>query len=315
MDSSKARKTYDHYAVGGLYPTSNWKKGEVIKDELSMQIDANFPVGPSKLWLGFFDAKAWKDDKKNVRLKVTDAGSVRSDKQNRLLLTAFMVGDVQDKDLAIKKASCEVKVDGKPDEACWKQAFVDGGEFYLPTGEKLPANEKVEAGILYDEENLYVAFKVKDTDLRTPYKQRDSTLWSGGKKGASDVMEIFLDPGMDGKDYLELQISPAGVIFDAIFTSYRRPAWKKASAANLTFKHEVALDGTLNDGNADKGYSIEAAIPWKELPGLDKVPEPSQKFHLNFFRLSNNGSWAAAWSPVGNDFHDTSLAGIVTFGK
>ena len=315
MDSSKARKTYDHYAVGGLYPTSNWQKGEVIKDELSMQIDQNFPIGPSKLWLGFFDVKAWKSEQKNVRLKVTDAGTVRSDKKDRLLVTAFMVGDVEEKNLKIKKASCEVNLDGKPDEACWQQAFVDGGAFYQPSGEKLAVTDKVEAGMLYDETNLYLAFKVKDTDLRTPYKQRDSTLWSGGKKGASDVMEVFFDPDMDGKDYLELQISPAGVIFDAIFTSYRSPAWKKASTVDLTFKHEVSLDGTLNDGNADKGYSVEASIPWSELPGLKAAPEPGRKFHVNFFRLSNNGAWAAAWSPVGNDFHDLSLAGIVTFGK
>jgi hypothetical protein len=39
-----------------------------------------------------------------------------------------------------------------------------------------------------------------------------------------------------------------------------------------------------------------------------------KRLGVNFLRLSNSGTWAAAWAPVGNDFHDLSLAGTVTLG-
>jgi hypothetical protein len=313
LDSTKARKTFDHYAVGGLYPTQNWKAGEIVKDELTLQLDQNYPVGPAKLWLGFFDAKAWKEEKKNVRLAVKDAGTVRSDKADRLLLTAFMVGDLEDKRLTVRKVAGAITVDGKLDEGAWKQALVDGGSFFTTDGKPLPEKEKVEVGILWDDQNLYFGFKVADGDLQTPYTTRDSTLWSGGKRGAADVVEIFLDPDADGTHYLELQVSPAQVIFDAIFTGYRAPAWQQASKVNLEVQQAVTLDGTLNDTTPDKGYVVEVAIPWKELPSVDAAPAADRVFRLNFFRLSNSGTWAGAWSPVGNDFHDMSLAGLVTF--
>lgn len=315
LDSTTARKTYDHYAVNGLYPTANWKPGEVLKDEINLQIDQKFPGGPAKLWLGMFDAKAWKEEKKNVRLTIKNPGSVRADKQNRLLLTAFMVGDIENKDLVVKKAAAKPAIDGKFDEDGWKQAFIDGGSFYATDGKALPAAEAVQAGLMWDEENLYLGFKVLDKDLRTPYKDRDSTLWSGGKKGASDVVEVFYDPDGDGANYLEMQISPAGVVFDAVFDSYRSPAWKKASAFNMDFTYKVTVTGTLNDGAADTGYDLEVSVPWKQLPGLDGPPAAGQIGKINFFRLSNSGTWAGAWSPVGNDFHDMSLAGTVTFAK
>ncbi len=313
LDSTKARKTFDHYAVGGLYPTSNWQIGDIVKDEMALTLDQSFPNGPAKLWLGFFEANAWKEQKQNVRLSVKDAGSLRSDKADRLLVTAFMVGDVEEKRLKLKKATSPITVDGKFDEPGWKQAFAAGGNFYTTDGKPFGQAEAVTAGILWDDTNVYFGFTVKDKDIKTPYTKRDSTLWSGGKKGASDVVEIFFDPDADGKNYLELQVSPARAIFDAIFSGYRTPSWQEASKVDLAVTQAVVLEGTLNDSQPDQGYSLEVALPWKELPGLDGPPAPDRPFRLNFYRLSNSGTWAAAWSPVGNDFHDMSLAALVTF--
>lgn len=315
LDSTRTRKTYDHYAVTGLYPTRNWLPGEIIKDEMMLQLDKAFPPGPAKLWLGFFDATAWKDQKKNVRLKIKSPGTARTDRQDRLLVSSFIIGDVDEKTLKVRKATGPITVDGKLDEAGWKQAFVDAGQCYAPEGKPLPVAELFKVAMLFDDEKLYVAYDVKDSDISSPYTNRDATLWSSGKKGASDVVELFLDPDADGKNYLELQVSPANVIFDAIFDGYRSPAWKKAAEFNMNFEHAVQVDGTLNDGKQDNGYTVEIAIPWKELPGMDKVPDPARKFKTNMFRLSNSGSWAGAWAPVGNDFHDFALAGLVTFGQ
>lgn len=315
LDASKARKTYDHYAINGLYPTANWVPGEILKDEFMIQIDQSFPPGPARLWIGMFDATAWKERHENKRLAVKDPGNCRTDKEGRLLVASFLIGEGEDKVLVVRKTTSAVTVDGKLDDADWAQAFADLGRFSTTEGKPLPEGEAVEAGMLFDDQKLYLAARVKDTDLQTPYKDRDSTLWTSGKKEAADVVEFFFDPDGDGKNYLELQVSPAGVVFDAVFDSYRSPAWTKAAEKNLEIQYKAVADGTLNDAKADTGYAIEIAIPWAQLPGLTAVPAAGQKFKVNLFRLSNSGTWAASWAPAGNDFHDLSLAGNVTFGK
>jgi len=315
LDSPKARKTYDHYAINNLYPTTSWNPGEVLKDEFMIQIDQSFPAGPARLWVGLFDATAWRDRKENKRLSVKDPGNCRTDKEGRLLVTSFMIGETQEKALKVRKAASPIAVDGTLSDEEWKQALLDVGAFTTHEGKPVPEAEAVEAGLTFDDKFLYVAFRVKDTDLQSPYKDRDSTLWSGNGKGSADVVEFYFDPDGDGKKYLELQISPAGVIFDAVFDSYRAPAWKDAAKTNLEVDAKVVADGTLGDGPGDKGYTVEAAIPWTQLPGMTAAPDGTRKFKVNLFKLSNSGTWAANWSPAGNDFHDLSLAGTVTFGN
>jgi len=53
----------DHAPVGGLYPTGEWKPGEIIEDSVEMQVPANYPFPNFTLWMGF-----WKGE---LRLPVT----------------------------------------------------------------------------------------------------------------------------------------------------------------------------------------------------------------------------------------------------
>ena len=168
LDSSKSRKTYDHYAVTGLYPTQNWQPGEIVKDEMMMQLDKGFPGGPAKLWLGFFEATAWKDQKKNIRLKIKSPGAGRTDRQDRLLVTSFLIGTVAEKILKVRKTSAPVTVDGKLDDGPWKQAFLDAGQCHTPDGKPLPSGDQMKVALAYDDEKLYVAYDIKDNNLSSP---------------------------------------------------------------------------------------------------------------------------------------------------
>lgn len=317
FDSTKnQRKTFDHHAINNLYPVANWKPGEVIRDDVLIQVDSGFPQAPARLWLGLFDEKAWRESKKNVRMVVKNAGTARADKENRLLLTTIMVGDAQLKNVAVKKAGA-LTVDGDLSEAEWAAGFAAAGTLVTPDGKPLPEANKAEVGLLYDETNLYVAFRVKDNDVASSYtdlEKRDATLWSGGEKKASDVVEIFIDPDGDGANYVELQVAPTGAVFDAKFDSHRNPKWEAAAASyTIEMKQAVKVDGSLNGGAADGGYTVEVAIPWSGLPGLTGLPAGGRQFKANFYRLSGNGPFAGTLAPVGNDFHDLSLAATLTF--
>jgi len=312
---SRNRKTFDHHGVGGLYPVARWQPGEVIRDQVVMNVDASFADGPASIWVGFFDERAWRDAQRNVRLPVKDAAGHRTDNGDRLLVASIFVGKVPDRNLSIPKTTSPVQIDGVLDEPVWEQAFQTMGPFFTPDGKEVPQAHQTRVAVTFDPEHLYIAFDVKDTDLVSPYTTRDSTLWTlDNNRGASDVVEVFLDPDGNGKNYIELQVSPANVVFDALFTSHRTPHWEKAREFNFPgIRHAVVADGTVNAPGEDKGYTVEIAIPWKDLPGVDGMPAADRIFRINFFRLSNSGMRAIAWAPVGNDFHDFSLAATLRF--
>ena len=316
LDSVSKRQNLDHDAIGNLYPISEWKPGEVIRDEVTVSFGKDTPDGPARFFLGLYDEAAWAERKENKRMKILDPGPCAHQfGHNRLVITSFQVGDVEKKELKLSPTAVDIVVDGSLDEASWKGAFKTSGKFTLSNSKALPPAEEVEAGVMMDEKNLYLGFKVKDTDLQSPYTDRDSALWSAGENRSSDVVEVFLDPDNDGLNYLELQVSPANVVFDAIFAAYRSPRWQTAKEKDLSFEHAVQIDGSLGDARRDKGYTIEIAIPWEELPDVDARPEAGRKFGLNMIRLSNSGKGAATWSPAGSDFHDFSVAGAMTIAR
>jgi hypothetical protein len=78
------RWLFDHAPTGG-YRTSQWRRGETLKDEFTVSIPASYTGGSVKLWFGFWDAKA------DSRLPVADSASVVSDGKHRVLLAEVPV--------------------------------------------------------------------------------------------------------------------------------------------------------------------------------------------------------------------------------
>lgn len=171
---------------------------------------------------------------------------------------------------------------------------------------------QTEARLLWDDQNLYVAFQMEDTRISTPFLKDDEQLYT------SNVVEIFLIPGNPLGPYAEIELAPSNALFDARFTGRRQGmdlAWSSGT------KHAVHLDGTLNDdSDQDKGWSGELAIPLAGLPGVKgPVPQKGERWRMNLYRLMqgprqpNEGQ---AWSPprIG-DFHAIDKFGTLEFGE
>ena len=323
----RKRQILDHHAVGELYPISRWKKGQIIRDVQRFKLDADFPAGKAEVWLGVFDEGAWVSRGANERLPVTDKGKAKTDKENRVMAVSIEVTKSAKGAKAAKAAAARPKrekptltvkrlakapvIDGIIDDAEWQGAAT----FDLalrPDGRALegPATK---GRMARDDKNLYVAFSVPDKEIHSQLTTRDATLWK------EDVVELYLDPAADGKDYLELQIAPSGAIFDAHFTSHRKPDWPEASKAfTIDMKTQVTLEGTLGDGANDKAWRVEAAIPFAGFPKLAAGgPAAGEAWTVNFYRLDFNPKSGnpsqAVWSPAGGDFHNLGQAGRVTF--
>lgn len=315
----KRRAPFDHYGVGGLYPVANWKKGEIIRDIVHVEVPADWPDGPAQIMVGFFDWGALTKANQDRRLKVETGKGLPDD---RVLLTTLNIGGGAEKAggeaqvrmptapqppvYETQQVTQAPTIDGKLDDAAW-QGVRQTAAFRQPDGKPLDDGMQTQARLTWDNENLYVAVTTKDSDVRNENKDNDSTLWEG------DDIELFLQvPGVEG--YVELQWAANGAKFDAKFTGHRQPEWPLAAKFDSGSKHAVVVDGTANADGADRGFTVEAAIPWKGL-GLTGAPTAGMRIGANLYRIDDKGTHDLAhmgtWAPIGADFHKLEGAGTL----
>lgn len=71
------RVTVDHDGIGGLYPVGQWKKGEIIRDKLKVNVPAGWRSGKTNVWVGFFDWGLLEKSGRDRRLPIHTQTPVR----------------------------------------------------------------------------------------------------------------------------------------------------------------------------------------------------------------------------------------------
>lgn len=202
-------------------------------------------------------------------------------------------------------------IDGRLDDDAWKNAPVIA-LVRSETGES--AMKSTKARMCWDDNNLYVAFDCIDTDIYGTMFNRDDPIYQ------EDVVEVFLDPNGDLKNYYEFEVSPRNVIFDATIVPLKDEDGKiQADVAwNCEgLKTAVVVDGTLDDRtDVDKGWTVEMAIPFASLGR--KTPRFGEKWRGNLYRIDRTPEPVEhqAWSPTmvnPASFHVPSRFGTIEF--
>jgi hypothetical protein len=173
-----------------------------------------------------------------------------------------------------------------------------------------PPRYKTTFRALWSEAGLFLRFEATDPDPWHTMSRRGEHLWE------EEVVEIFLDPGRQGRDYYELEISPANVVCEVRMIA---PSPNKAQdftwgLAGLQTRAEVHRDAA----GKPIGWTATARLPWpglKPLPSAAHValpPAPGDRWRFNLFRIERPGGpkapekdvVAVAWSPTGEpSFH------------
>jgi Carbohydrate family 9 binding domain-like len=187
------------------------------------------------------------------------------------------------------------------DEAAWSPAAaVEWG----------PTKYSTRFRALWGDEGLFLRFDAVDPNPWHTMTRRDDHLWE------EEVVEIFLDPNRSGRDYYELEISPANVVCDVrmVAPSPHKQmdlAWDLAGLVTRTQVHE-------DEAGKTTGWSAIAMLPWsglRALPSSRNValpPRPGDRWRFNLFRIERPGGKAApedgaveaAWSSPGEpSFH------------
>lgn len=301
--------------IRDLYQPGRWRRGEYIRDVQEIALPPDWAEPRVALYVGL-----WKgDDRMPVEAGRSDGGDrvfagvvpvdvSRAVAPEQLTLEASLRGEIA------------INLDGVLDEPVWQTAQ-STGRFVLPNnpGAREPAPFRAETKVLFDAENLYVAFDVADVFLTNPVTARDGRLWE------HDAVEIMIDPEGDNQHYFEIQVSPTGNIFDTHYDARRQPF----NEAEELFGHKdwsptglraaVHRQGTANDREPDVGYTVEIIIPWSALSYANYRVEPPTSdatWRMNFYvmnQLEEGMQWGA-WSAPGGDFHTASNFGRVHFG-
>jgi hypothetical protein len=231
-----------------------------------------------------------------------------------------------------------IVIDGKLTEFTWA-ALPRVGPFTNIRKVDQSDAAPTEATVAWDDQNLYFAFSATDPLPWGTMYARDSHIWQ------EEVVEVFLDPDGDGKNYPELEVSPHNVLVDLLIAAPRAGLadaikWDIEGLQTAVTKHAY-------------GWITEVAIPWSSLAGagVERKPDVGDKWRLGLYRIERPGGaplgrevaalqqklreapsdakkaiqkdidkltigtqWLA-WSPtrVQNGFHDPERFGIVEF--
>lgn len=298
-NNARAWMNLDHHPIEGLWPLRKLKKGQIVKDVQTFTIRPDFLPGEAHLYWGL-----WRGER---RLKISNPDAVKVDSEGRVIAADIKIlGDPKAKPAlttATAAALAEgetITLDGKLDEGAWSRA-VWTSYWTDPRGRGAPA-PKTRARFLWSATHLYIGVYAEDEDVWSEFTDRDSNTWE------QEVIEVFIDADGDRKDYLELQVTPANVIFDARFAKHRSDL-ATARAWNMEgFKTAVHVDGTVNKrDDLDRGYTVEMAIPVAEVPGAKAPISGGQSWRVNLFRWDapkGQRQVSSAFSPpIVPDFH------------
>jgi hypothetical protein len=113
------------------------------------------------------------------------------------------------------RATAPIRVDGKLDEPAWLAAPVHDKFRQIDPEEGQPSRERTEVRVVYDDEALYVGFRLHDREpqrITARLGRRDMQL------GDSDWVGVMIDSYHDHRTAFGFDVNPAGVRRDEIKT-------------------------------------------------------------------------------------------------
>jgi hypothetical protein len=213
-----------------------------------------------------------------------------------------------------KKIDKEIKISGRITDPEWKKAqkikLVDNN-----TGG--PAEQITEVRLLYSSSSLYISFYCEDDFIWGTYDERDSPIYN------EECVEVFINPASCEHQYYEVNVSPKNTVFDACILTNRITQRENEGFTGLTefnpdIKTKVHIEGAFGTPGKGRFWSVELAIPFKELFGApNPIPLPGDKWRMNLFRIDSPKQGNVryySWSPTGKiNFHLPWKFGILQF--
>jgi Carbohydrate family 9 binding domain-like len=208
----------------------------------------------------------------------------------------------QPKQPVIPKTECRwaggpIKIDGVLNEPAWQKAeLIDN---FMVSWQKRKPKTATKARLLWDNDYLYFAGAMEDTDLYADIKQPNGMCW------LNDVFELFFQPDDKKLAYYEFQVNAANTPLQMFLPSRGAGGYQRfAPITPVTLESAVKLDGTLNDyTDKDKGWTVEGRIPWSAFKATGGRPKAGDRWRFALCRYDYS---------VGFDQPETSTSAPLT---
>lgn len=196
-------------------------------------------------------------------------------------------------------ADSSVNVDGKLDDAVWKNAPV----LYLGglNGAKTEVQTKVR--LVRDSKNIYVSYQMEEPDMADGHTSEmprdDANIWT------NDSVELYIGPDGSRKNYFQWMINRLANFCDMQFVCNENGIWKGNTKWNSNANVKTLC--------LDKGWNVEMAVP---LAALGKINEENITFNFTRSRMSKSGKRITvyyAWSPFSRRYNDVVNFGALSF--
>ena len=163
--------------------------------------------------------------------------------------------------VTIPRLNSPIDFDGFSDEPAWEQIEPLPLTVYQPVFQA-PPTERTEIRVAYDNDYLYVAGRMYDSD---PENIRGNSLYRDEYAG-DDVLAIILDSFNDNENSLWFSTTPTGVRFD----------WAVANDAQISTDFRGTINRSWNtfwdakSQTTDEGWFAEMRIPFSSLRFQDE---------------------------------------------
>ncbi|MFO8172869.1 MAG: DUF5916 domain-containing protein [Longimicrobiales bacterium] len=181
----------------------------------------------------------------------------------------------------------EIRVDGRLDDAAWRQAAVLTAFTQFDPVEGIPASQSTEVRVLVTEEAIFFGVDARDREMggvRATLTKRD------GYGRSDDYVRFILDTFNDQRRAFVFQVNPLGVQGDGLWVEGSRG--RDPIDWNPDFLWESA--GIVDAG----GYRAELKIPLKSL----RFPDARvQDWGLQVVRRIQRSGHESSWAPITGD--------------
>jgi len=287
--------------------TSRWPVGKVMRTTQRLRLPAEIPADRVELRVGLFKGK--------LRMPVDDTS--HNDGTQRIRAGVIPVAGIA-VPLPVYRAPLLARppeIDGVVEAQEW--SGVPWTRDFVKSRGDSPPKWRTRAKLAWHGQTLFVAMEAEDPDILATHQSRDDPIYR------LESLEMFLDPEGDQQRYAELQVSPAGVQFDAAFRG--GPRQNMQTKFNAHFDSQVRVDGTLEKPrgpatDTDRRWVTEWAVHVGSIPGAGALRE-GVRWRMNLCRIGKDRdtqgrlkSEESAWSaPLMGDLHNLERFGELWF--
>jgi len=243
--------------------------------------------------------------------------------------TSAKITPGQPNSYACRRAANPVRIDGKLDDTAWRDAGWTEGFVDIEGDAKPRPPLLTRVKMLWDDRYFYFAAELEEPHVWATLIRRDSVIFH------DNDFEIFLDPEGDTLNYYEIEINALNTVWDLQLDRPYRVGGKADNGWDAKgLKTAVGVAGTINNPkDKDRGWSVELAMPWKDLTGSPRpalAPREGDRWRVNFSRVEWQHEIAAGkyrkvegrrednwvWSPQGEiNMHIPEKWGYVQFAR